>query len=169
LKYLSAIPVVFLSSAQRIGQGQGNEHHHLNSLWILALLINSFFSYYWDVVIDWSLARRPISSNSSSRTPIRNFSVPLRFSSTSRESFPILLRPHRLFPSIFYYFCMVFNFAFRFLWTLRLSSHVPTLGLFSLAELLRRFMWCFIRIEREWLTLKLNDSYQPLEEVQREI
>ncbi|WVQ83274.1 hypothetical protein IAT38_005413 [Cryptococcus sp. DSM 104549] len=74
LKYFSAFPVIFLSAAQKsvvtdIALAKGitvqelGEHHdrwfgehRLFRLWLLAVCVNSMYSFYWDVEMDWGLA-----------------------------------------------------------------------------------------------------------------
>ncbi|WVQ98093.1 hypothetical protein IAU59_005215 [Kwoniella sp. CBS 9459] len=74
LKYFSAFPVIFLSAAQKtvlseIALQKGitvdelrQTHdrwfgeHRLFRLWLLAVCVNSMFSFYWDVEMDWGLA-----------------------------------------------------------------------------------------------------------------
>ncbi|KAK8847440.1 hypothetical protein IAR55_005298 [Kwoniella newhampshirensis] len=74
LKYFSAFPVIFLSAAQKavineIAQAKGltvqelgEKHdrwfgeHRLFRLWLLAVCVNSMFSFWWDVEMDWGLA-----------------------------------------------------------------------------------------------------------------
>ncbi|WVW78401.1 hypothetical protein I302_100355 [Kwoniella bestiolae CBS 10118] len=74
LKYFSAFPVIFLSAAQKTVvkeiasqkgisvQELGEMHdrwfgeHRLFRLWLLAVCVNSMFSFYWDVEMDWGLA-----------------------------------------------------------------------------------------------------------------
>ncbi|WVR04664.1 hypothetical protein IAU60_001675 [Kwoniella sp. DSM 27419] len=74
LKYFSAFPVIFLSAAQKsvvkelaLAKGisveeLGQQHdrwfgeHRLFRLWLLAVCVNSMFSFYWDVEKDWGLA-----------------------------------------------------------------------------------------------------------------
>lgn len=74
LKYFSAFPVIFLSAAQKVvvseialakgitvqelGATGDRWHgeHPLFRLWLLAVVVNSMFSFYWDVRMDWGLA-----------------------------------------------------------------------------------------------------------------
>ncbi|WWC67988.1 uncharacterized protein I206_101907 [Kwoniella pini CBS 10737] len=74
LKYFSAFPVILLSAAQKTVlvevatqkgvsvQELGELHdrwfgeHRLFRLWLLAVCVNSMFSFYWDVEMDWGLA-----------------------------------------------------------------------------------------------------------------
>jgi len=57
-KYASAFPVIWLSVMQ--GDSKIEDDSVANSsaffyLWVLAVLVNSFFSFWWDVTHDWGL------------------------------------------------------------------------------------------------------------------
>ncbi|KAJ3362207.1 protein-ER retention protein [Allomyces arbusculus] len=100
----------------------------LTTAWIASLLVNSLLSFYWDVFLDWSLGRRPVHTR-----------------------FPTLTRARRQTRTGIYYIAMVVDFILRFLWALRLSALVvPSAAAMSAAEVARRGMWCFLRIESEW-------------------
>ncbi|KAJ3350208.1 protein-ER retention protein [Allomyces javanicus] len=100
----------------------------LTTAWIASLLVNSLLSFYWDVFLDWSLGRRPVHTR-----------------------FPTLTRARRQTRTVIYYTAMVVDFILRFLWALRLSALVvPSAAAMSAAEVARRGMWCFLRIESEW-------------------
>lgn len=70
---------------------------------------------------------------------------------------PFGLRPRLLFSRRFiYYLVIVVNLALRFTWSLKLSSHLHTISeiesgvfLMEALELLRRWIWVFLRIEWE--------------------
>lgn len=70
LKYFSAFPVIILSALQKtlieeisrdpsIPKEQAGSRwhgeHRLFRLWLLAVVVNSVFSFYWDVEMDWGL------------------------------------------------------------------------------------------------------------------
>jgi len=74
LKYFSAFPVILLSAAQKsvvneialtkgitvqelgdTGERWFGEHR-LFRIWLLGVVINSMYSFYWDVAMDWGLA-----------------------------------------------------------------------------------------------------------------
>ena len=73
LKYFSAFPVIFLSAAQKnvvvdIAAAKGVTpqeiaesgdrwfgEHPMFRLWLLAVIVNSMFSFWWDVQMDWGL------------------------------------------------------------------------------------------------------------------
>lgn len=73
LKYFSAFPVILLSALQKtvvadlaLSKGISVQElkathdrwfgeHRLFRLWLLAVVVNSMFSFYWDVEMDWGL------------------------------------------------------------------------------------------------------------------
>jgi hypothetical protein len=211
LKYCSAFPVIFLSAAQKIvvkdvaaakgitvaELGQSGERwfgeHRLFRLWLLAVVVNSMFSFYWDVEKDWGLSLLEFdtwlgSSNSNrggsgySAPPSRVGSPALRRgpmawlrslrSSPHRSPQPNTLdapqtyfglRPTLLLPDpAVYYLFTVIDFVLRFTWSLELSTHLHTMddiesGVFIMEalELVRRWMWVFIRVE--WEAVRMDE------------
>ncbi|KAI9190244.1 protein-ER retention protein [Blastocladiella emersonii ATCC 22665] len=261
IKYASALPVIFLSAAHR-HYSAGGVSPGTTAAWLVAGLVNTLYSFYWDVFLDWSLGVRPppttlagawnsaaashrrtrsvaastggvfggveasskrrrrtdeadggatsesdeevtgsgkhhayhaqdsakglvdsgtdaaspatldapnhsasdggdeadpsghpgfytSSSNSRDPSPAPFSTLPLS-ASVGPTTWPVLTRPRRHFRARSYYVAIVADFILRFLWALRLSSHVPSATLLSLAEVGRRGMWCALRIEREW-------------------
>ncbi|PWN23748.1 EXS-domain-containing protein [Microstroma glucosiphilum] len=58
LKYASAFPVIWISASQSSRAGGVPSEQNSNGLWfawLLSILINSLFSYWWDVTNDWGL------------------------------------------------------------------------------------------------------------------
>ncbi|KIY74460.1 EXS-domain-containing protein [Cylindrobasidium torrendii FP15055 ss-10] len=180
LKYATSFPVIYLSAAQRLVQDElRNDYgkdvanvawhgeHPLFRLWLLAAVVNSLYSFWWDVTNDWgmtllqgppkstgpkSLPRRLIlpSTPSHSRTPSLH-------DHSSRT--PYGLRSTLLYPLPIYPLLIFFNFVLRMLWTIKLSSHLHyksdgsiLMFIFEVLELVRRWMWVFIRVE--WETIK---------------
>lgn len=144
LKYSSAFPVIILSAFQR-GYDPATPHllsqASLSRLWVLFVIINSFYSFYWDVAMDWDLSL---------------------FSSKDRSNpeHPWGLRQTRMFkPATLYYVAIVLNLLLRTTWSFRLSPHLDHLqelevGIFVMQalEVFRRWMWTFLRIEKEWVS-----------------
>ncbi|KAJ1648048.1 protein-ER retention protein [Dispira simplex] len=66
------------------------------------------------------------------------------------------LRPQRVYDITVYYGVMIINVLLRTTWTLKISPHLPIetlpLGGFTLEalEIIRRWLWVYIRVEREW-------------------
>jgi hypothetical protein len=152
------------------------------------LLINSLYSFWWDVTNDWGLELlRSRSETANTRPPVRPLMLPhlhsrsplinessqpdppmARASSPlpdlSREEgsskpvrrYPHGLRPILLYPLPVYPILIFLNLILRLTWSMKLSSHLHskadgTIAIFYLeiAEILRRWMWVFVRIEWE--------------------
>lgn len=143
------------------------------------MFVNSVYSFWWDVVNDWGLTLLKPSSASSAK---RRRSVPPSSIDLSRPrtilqppklqnhtldldpDFPTQyagLRSQLLFQDPFIYYVAIFvNFVLRFTWSLKLSSHLHDVAdlevgvfLIEALEILRRWMWVFIRVEWEMLRL----------------
>lgn len=54
IKYCTAFPVIGLSASKRLYP----EFTAINSFWLVAVIVNSFYSLYWDVVMDWGLIEK---------------------------------------------------------------------------------------------------------------
>ncbi|KAK2755496.1 protein-ER retention protein [Arachnomyces sp. PD_36] len=140
LKYSTAFPVIILTAMQRnydpskIGMSQSG----LYRLWILSALLNSFYSYYWDITKDWDLTL---------------------FSPTDRNNpnYPFALRRNRYFHAKeIYYSAMIIDLILRFTWVIKLSpldrinDFESGIFLLMFLEVARRWMWIFLRVETEW-------------------
>ncbi|KAI0256254.1 EXS-domain-containing protein [Lactifluus subvellereus] len=203
LKYASSFPVIFLSAAQRlvvsglvaekgelVKQEAWHGEHALFRLWyvLLAALVNSLYSFWWDVTNDWGFdllqitsrlkcPRQPsfprplvlptmhereesvISPRSSTTSlvisPARTSSYP---PPANAHIHPYGLRPRLLYPLPVYPLALFINLILRLTWSVKLSSHLHaraqgegSLVIFWLevAELVRRWVWVFIRVEWE--------------------
>lgn len=102
------------------------------------MFINSAYSFYWDVTKDWDFTLL-----SGPRGSLEH---------------PYGLRRHRCFSDDrLYYLAILVDLVIRFAW---LAKFVPSLawltdgecGVFVLisAEVARRWMWVFFRVEAEW-------------------
>ncbi|KAI9850574.1 MAG: protein-ER retention protein [Thelocarpon superellum] len=143
LKYATAFPVIILSALQR-GYEPGSvglSETALFRLWLLFVILNSFYSFYWDVAKDWDLS--------------------MLGSSAERENpdHPYGLRRHRCFKSPrTYYTAIVVDLLLRCTWSFKLSPHLDHFndlegGIFAMEflEVLRRWVWVFFRVETEWV------------------
>lgn len=106
------------------------------------MLINSFYSFYWDVAKDWDLT---LFSDLLNRR-------------TSSTEYAFGLRRHRFIhtPQI-YYTVIVIDFMLRCTWSFKLSPHLDHFNdleggifLMELLEVFRRWIWVFFRVETEW-------------------
>jgi len=141
-KYASAFPVILCSALQR---GYNTDEPHifsrptLSRLWLLAVVINSLFSFYWDVARDWELT--------------------LFSSRRSSGEHPYGLRPNRHFVNKeLYYGAIIIDFLLRGTWSVKLSPHLDYINemeggifLLELLEIFRRWVWTFFRVEKEWV------------------
>ena len=140
-KYLTTIPVVMFGFlfAAKVKPGFSNfdlAHVDLQDVgwivicWFVSSFVHALYMFVWDVYCDWGL---------------------LQLSKGT------LLRPKTLFPSkCFYLLAIVFNLILRFTWTLQLTLaivwHLDSDLLYTglvVAEILRRFVWNFFRVEYE--------------------
>ena len=135
-KYATALPVIFLSHLSY----HVPRHAWLSTwqpAWMAASLLNTCFSIYWDTERDWT--------------------VPWLLSGRWLPS-PSAKAPRMYGRPVTYGVAMVLNAALRVSWTHKLSSHLRhyrVVGLLvCLGEVLRRFQWCFFRIETELLKMQ---------------
>ncbi|XP_024527676.1 SPX and EXS domain-containing protein 3 [Selaginella moellendorffii] len=143
LKYSTAFPVVFLSALKYHVLPEYWEGVY-RPLWLLSSVVNSFYSFYWDISRDW------------------DFSL---FSGISRTK-NLGLRAHLVYnPRWVYYWAIGSNLLLRCAWTYKLSAHLRhnylTVFTFSGLEMLRRFQWIFFRVENEHNRMLLRTSSSP--------
>ena len=146
LKYSSAFPVIVLS-ALKYHVSSDAWHAIYRPAWLACSLVNSLYSYYWDIKHDWDLTlfggagRGGKDGGRSDRPPKHPF-----------------LRHTLIYgaPEA-YYFAMVSNFLLRISWTYKLSAHLRhnsgTIMLVTALEITRRFQWSLFRVEKAYLHL----------------
>lgn len=145
---------------------------------LLAAAINSLYSFWWDVTNDWGLdllrpgfsriprragaLPRPLilptlqttSSSNSSRSTSPNTTFPLN---ANINTHPFGLRSTLLYPLPVYPLILFLNLVLRLTWSIKLSSHLHSrssegsviIFWLEMAELVRRWMWVFLRVEWE--------------------
>eukprot|EP00731_Ephydatia_muelleri_P034179 Em0049g26a len=148
VKYITTVAVVLVSAAIELTQPSTLSIGQLLNLllsgwvavWGVVAAINILYSHTWDVVMDWEAVRF-----NSNRVPH--------------------IRRQRLYKAmLFYYFAIGSNLFFRMatalkttLAVLRHTGHGDTIfTLLVFAELARRFMWNFLRVELQWLQIQNN-------------
>lgn len=144
----------------------------LNNLWYLGSTVNSTYSFIWDIKMDWGF----------------QLFEPL-FNANKTVEFKILRPGQDLVYKNFigYYAVIVLDFALRFLWILKLfilkdndpsvEKHLlNNLGQFlfggdgfsfgytivEILEILRRWLWCFLKLESDWIKLQKLDNIHNL-------
>jgi hypothetical protein len=139
LKYATAFPVIVLSALQR-NLPDDQDRAGLNRAWLAAVLVNSLYSFYWDVAKDWDLTLF---------SPLRQRSAP---------DHPYGLRRSLMFQPVVYYAVIAMDLLLRCTWSLKLSPHLDHLSdfessifLIEFLEVFRRWVWIFFRVETEWI------------------
>ncbi|CDH55423.1 exs family protein [Lichtheimia corymbifera JMRC:FSU:9682] len=152
LKYASAFPVIIISATQKradhwiAATGSVPSTWWINDtnlfrLWMFFVFINSMYSFWWDISMDWSLINITTTSpRTHQQTPILRFRRHLHFNDP-----------------IWYYAAMTLDFVLRTTWSLKLSSHLYVKRLegsiftMELLEVFRRWVWVIFRMENEWV------------------
>lgn len=133
---------------------------------LMSAVINSLYSFWWDLTNDWGLDLLASSSTMSrDRSPSRRSngasssrSREPSFNATGRRgaTYPYGLRAVLLYPLPVYPMAIFLNFILRMTWSIKLSSHLYSqsdgsalIFWLEMAEVLRRWVWVFLRIEWE--------------------
>ncbi|KAM7270625.1 hypothetical protein ACFE04_029839 [Oxalis oulophora] len=132
LKYSTAVPVIFLSALKYHVLPERWTNFY-RPLWLLSSVLNSSYSFYWDVKRDWDMS---------------GFTRIFKFSKPNLCSYILYGR------TWVYVWVIGSNLILRCTWTYKLSAHLRHnyLTLFTIAalEIFRRFQWIFFRVENEW-------------------
>jgi hypothetical protein len=105
------------------------------------VFLNSFYSFYWDVAKDWDLSL--FSSKSTRNSPDHPWGLRRSLHFHSKE---------------IYYTAIAVDCMLRCTWSFKLSPHLDHFndlegGIFvmELLEIIRRWLWIFLRVETEWV------------------
>lgn len=140
----------------------------LNNWWYLALALNSTYSFIWDIKMDWNLGL---------------FNGLFEWKSSFYKFH--ILRNQLTYPRIIYYLAIIIDFFLRFIWVLKFfiineelqADHIKFIHIFStflfgydaysfgyalleLLEIQRRWIWCFLKLESDWVKLQKQQSEQ---------
>ncbi|KAG5932028.1 hypothetical protein E4U60_005537 [Claviceps pazoutovae] len=140
LKYSTAFPVLITSTLQRNSEN-ATAKASLNKAWLVAVLINSLYSFWWDITKDWDMT---LFGSRRERTSPHH---------------PWGLRDRLIFrPVAIYYAVIVLDLLLRCTWSMKLSPHLDKFSdfesgifLIELLEVFRRWVWIFFRVETEWI------------------
>lgn len=150
--------------------------NHLNNWLYFALAVNSTYSFIWDIKMDWHLELFDglflvVSRKKTSHSVV----------SVSNYRFQIL-RKQLALPRSIYYIAIIIDFILRYIWILKLfiineelkKEKIKFIYIFSTflfgydayslgyalietLEIFRRWIWCFIKLESDWVEL-YNDQ-----------
>ncbi|KAI5951399.1 ERD1 [Candida jiufengensis] len=147
----------------------------LNNWWYILMLINSTYSFVWDLKMDWHLEL------------FNNFFN--LFSSTRTSQKFTVLRQQKQYPDFIYIIAISIDFLLRYLWVLKIfiineelkSKKIHFLHIFStflfgydvysfgyvlieILEIFRRCVWCFIKLDSDFVKVNSNviemDSFE---------
>lgn len=171
LKYTSAIIVI------SFGTFQPSVRH--NPVWVAAFVFATLFQFTWDLTQDWGMI---IMSPPRHGASIANASGISAVDCLVNTSFSF--RKTRLVGSLFSYLAVIlFNLTLRFAWTLTLLpapedtegtrtlyvSFMTHLGpLLASAEILRRMVWGFYRLEWEQLEVIAKSKSEEILHVEEQ-
>lgn len=174
VKYFSAFPVIWCS-ALKYHVDEDDWERLYRPMWFTFAVVNSSFSYYWDLTHDWDLPMVkklvfPSSSSSSigggsggdgnTHSNESNIIAEIENNAENERTFaPYGLRNNRLYkaPAVYYFACAT-NLMLRVSWTYKLAAHLRknsrTVFFVSALEIVRRFQWSVFRIEKAYLKAK---------------
>ncbi|KAK4160931.1 protein ERD1 1 [Cladorrhinum sp. PSN259] len=137
-KYSTAFPVIILTAMLR---NQKEAAPGMSRAWGFACLLNSLYSFYWDVAKDWDLTL--FSGERERNSPEHPFGLRRRL---------LIHKP------VVYYTIIGLDLMLRCTWMIKLSSSLDsisnfesTIFLIQSLEVFRRWMWIFFRVETEWI------------------
>lgn len=140
-KYSTAFPVIILNAMLRNANTNGTPTTNLYRAWIVACLLNSLYSFYWDVAKDWDLTL--FAEVQERNSPDHPFGLRRRL---------LIHKP------VVYYFVIALDLALRCTWMIKLHPHLNTISdfessifLIEFCEVFRRWVWIFFRVETEWI------------------
>ncbi|KAI9476391.1 MAG: EXS family-domain-containing protein [Benjaminiella poitrasii] len=165
LKYVSSIPVVIFSAIHRkasiyiteTGTVPKNwllKEDTIFRIWILFVFINSMYSFWWDISMDWNLINVTVNSQQIDEQHQQKILLP-----PQKHSIPIIHFRRQLYFSQtgWYIVAIFFDFLLRITWGFKLSSHIyirkldGSIFLMELLEVIRRWIWVMFRVENEWV------------------
>ena len=144
VKYFTTFPVVIFATifAMKVKPSMSLVHLDLREigwvviLWLISSFVHAIYCFLWDVRMDWGL-----------------------FCFSHRT----ILRPTLLYPKWVYFVAIVFDFIIRFACALKLTLaivyHLDSDLIYSgliVAEMLRRWVWNFFRLEYEQVLRSSN-------------
>ncbi|OAY79692.1 SPX and EXS domain-containing protein 1 [Ananas comosus] len=142
LKYSTAVPVICLS-ALKYHVFPEKWMNFYRPLWLISSVLNSLYSFYWDITRDWDLSI---------------------LSRVFKFKNPSLITSYLYGRIWIYYWVIGSNLVLRCTWTYKLSAHLRhnyiTVFTIMALEIVRRFQWIFFRVENEWNKMTSKQSIE---------
>ena len=139
-KYASAFPALVLTALEHEYHVRG-EAYPLRTWWLAAMFINTLYSCYWDVEMDWDMPWL-VQPGALRLGPLR---LPT-------------LKSGALYAVPWYVWAVASNLVLRLAWAHRLlgnlESYTAVAMTIALLEAYRRYQWVYIRVETEIRKIK---------------
>ncbi|KAI8469612.1 MAG: EXS family-domain-containing protein [Monoraphidium minutum] len=136
LKYASSIPALILTAMEHEAH-KARRPFPYRQLWLAVMVVNTAYSYYWDVEQDWGMPWL-VKPGAARLGPLR---------------LPRPLPRGRLYRRRWYCWLLGSNLLLRLSWAHRLvgdlEAHDAVLLAVALLEVARRWQWAFVRFEVE--------------------
>lgn len=144
---------------------------------ILFVFINSMYSFWWDISMDWNLINITLDTTQTSGGANEDGYIHKLISlppASKRQLTPTLHFRRQLYFSqpVLYFAAAMLDFLLRITWSLKLSSHIYIRQLdksalfMEVLEVIRRWVWVIFRMESEWVKKVYNtlpSQQQPLD------
>jgi len=157
IKYCTSLFPICLSTYQRTLTEE--EAKSLEFDLILLLTVNSLYSFYWDVVMDWGMMHNPSAVLGHVCTHHKTTSDASKKSLSCGHQ---CLRHNLRYGFFLSLVILLFDFTLRFSWLLRFweSTIFPTIDVYilttELLEVFRRSIWNLLRVE--WENIKTQNA-----------
>lgn len=171
-KYLALLgPVVVnmlikITMASMDSESDGTRLNTLNKWWYATSLISSTYSFIWDIKMDWGFRMFDIQGYRNHRRLV-----------LLRDESKLVFRNN-----FFYFGVILIDFSLRFIWvlkafvmkeneiTLTVANRVGNFlfgydftsfgfSVLELLEILRRWLWCFLKLESDLVKIQLRDEF----------
>merc|ERR1712086_64206 len=156
VKYLTTVPVVLFSILKKTSP---EYFTMLEPVWAVAVVVNSTYSFSWDIMMDWGLLERPNEQAPWSRSNWR-------------------VRQTRRYPAAVDAVIILLNAVLRYTWAVKLMDfslplkpgkkvRLSMIGgeaiafVFNALEVFRRNCWAVLRVE--WEEVKISRSKMELQ------
>lgn len=157
IKYSTSLFPICVSAYQKTIPDEDAVEYLIVSL----LIINSIYSYLWDIIMDWGMMQNPTLAMTHSCSPIPGSGVEQNSCSNT------LLRPRLRFGTVLSTIILLADGIFRFGWVLRFYESYIFISkdsyiLFTeLLEVFRRSIWNLLRVE--WENIKQMRNKDPFD------
>lgn len=155
IKYSTSLFPICVSAYQKIDVGKKEQ---MESFLIVLLIVNSLYSYAWDILMDWGMMQNPTLVLTESCVPNSKMLADQKPTGCAHAC----LRPRLRFGCLPSAGILLADGILRFSWTLRFYEHAifPSTDIYilctELLEAFRRAIWNLLRVE--WENIKQTNA-----------